>query len=126
MRIRFNHKGDLSKTQAYFNKLKKATQIRILEKYGHMGVEALSAATPVDTGLTAASWSYSIEKVSKGYKLVFSNSNVQKGVNIAIILQFGHGTGTGGYVQGRDYINLAIQSVFEQMAEDIWKEVTRL
>jgi len=97
---------------------------RILSKYGEQGVLALSQATPVDSGETANSWSYEIEHTGSGYKLVWKNSHVNKGVPIAIILQYGHGTRNGGYVQGRDYINPALRPIFDGIAEDSWKELT--
>lgn len=97
---------------------------RILSKYGEMGVLALSRATPKDSGETARSWSYEIEKTGSGYKLVWKNSHVNKGVPIAIILQYGHGTRNGGYVQGRDYINPALRPIFDGIAADSWKEMT--
>ena len=90
-----------------------------------MGVSALSSATPIDTGKTAASWGYEIESDDDGTRIIWTNSNVNKNVNIAIILQYGHGTGTGGYVQGRDYINPAMQPVFDQIADAVWREVTK-
>ena len=89
-----------------------------------MGVDALAAATPVDTGKTAASWTYEIEKKNGSYSIVWLNTNVNKYVNIALILQYGHGTRNGGYVKGRDYINPAIQPIFDKIAEDAWREVT--
>ena len=95
----------------------------ILEHYGQKGVDALAAATPKDTGKTAESWVYQIEQTGSGWAIVWSNTNVYRGINIAIILQYGHGTGTGGYVQGRDYINPAIQPIFDEMVEKIWKEL---
>lgn len=95
----------------------------LLTKYGQRGVAALSAATPIDTGKTAASWSYDIVKEDGKIKLTFNNSNIQNGVNIAIILDVGHGTRHGGYVVGRDYINPAIGPVLQQLAEELWKEV---
>ena len=98
----------------------------ILDKYGREGVEALSAATPVDSGKTASSWKYDIEHSSRGASISFSNTNINKGVNIAIILQYGHGTRNGGYVQGRDYINPAIQPVFDRIVNEAWKEVTQV
>lgn len=122
--ITFSGTGDFSKTTAYFEKMLKAFDSGLLDKYGREGVAALSAATPVRTGLTASSWSYEIEGSSDSIVISFLNSNINKGVPIAIILQLGHGTGTGGYVEGRDYINPAIQPVFEKMAEEAWKEVT--
>ena len=122
--ITFNHKGDFSKVNTWLEKLLNASHRGILDKYGRMGVEALSKATPVDTGLTASSWYYEISRTSTSVSINFMNSNRNKGVPIALILQYGHGTGTGGYVQGRDYINPALQPVFEQMCDELWKEVT--
>lgn len=89
-----------------------------------MGVDALSAATPVDTGKTAASWGYVITRTSDTATITWTNSNVNNGVPIALILQYGHGTGTGGYVKGRDYIKPAIRPVFDELANELWKEVT--
>lgn len=126
MEIIFRHKGDFSKVTSFFEKLREAFHIGILDKYGRMGVAALAAATPKDTGKTAASWSYEISQGNNSAAIIFSNSNVNKGVNIAMILQYGHGTGTGGYVAGIDYINPAIRPVFEQMAKGLWEEVIRL
>ena len=122
--ISFRHKGDFSKADRYLEKLRESVKLGVLDKYGRAGVAALSSATPVDTGLTANSWFYEIEHSSGSDKIVFNNSNIQNGVPIAIILQYGHGTGTGGWVQGRDYINPAIQPIFDQMIKEVWKEVT--
>lgn len=124
--ITFNHKGSFKNTEKLLKDNKREKRIRkILDKYGERGVRALAEATPKDTGKTAASWGYTIEAESHGVsKIVFTNSNVNKYVNIAIILQYGHATGTGGYVAGRDYINPAIQPVFDDMAASAWKEVT--
>lgn len=124
--IRFISKGDFSKTTRYFEKLKHVIKTSILDKYGQKGVSALASATPVDTGLTASSWSYKVELTKESASITFYNSNIQNGVPIAIILQYGHGTGNGGWVQGRDYINPAIQPIFDQIANDVWKEVTAL
>lgn len=126
MRITLTSKGDFSKTKKSLNNMKKFKMNTILERYGRQGVSALSSATPVDSGLTANSWSY--EVVTRGEKatIYWTNSNVNKGVNIAIILQYGHGTRNGGYVAGRDYINPAIRPVFDQIANEAWKEVTKL
>ena len=96
----------------------------VLEKYGAQGVQALSSATPVDSGKTSSSWNYEIVKKQDKVSVIWNNSNIQNGVNIAIILQYGHGTGTGGYVQGRDYINPALRPIFDVMADAAWKEVT--
>jgi len=124
--ITFTHKGDLGKATRYFQKLKEFKIQRLLEKYGKKGVDALAAMTPVDSGRTAASWSYEIEQSDQGAVIYFNNSNINKNVNIALILQYGHGTRNGGYVQGRDYINPAIQPVFEALADEAWGEVTSL
>lgn len=124
--ISFRQKGDFHKLTNYFEQLKEKMKLGQLDKYGKLGVAALSSATPVDTGLTANSWYYEIENQNGVAKLIFANSNVQNGVHIAIILQYGHGTGGGGYVQGRDYINPAIQPIFDRIAEDAWKGVTGL
>lgn len=122
--ISFRHKGDFSKATSYLEKIKEAAKLGILDKYGRAGVAALSSATPVESGKTASSWGYEIENSSGSAKIIFTNSNINKGVNIAIILQYGHGTGTGGWVQGRDYINPAIQPIFDQIADEAWKGVT--
>lgn len=124
--IGFRNKGDFSKTQSYFQKVREAAQVQILEKYGNEGVAALASATPVRTGLTATSWYYRIERSGNKIKLIFLNSNVNNGVQIAVILQMGHGTGTGGWVEGRDYINPAIQPIFDNIVDAAWKEVTKL
>lgn len=124
--ISFKHKGDFSKTINYLEKLKAKARLSVLDKYGRRGVEALSQATPVDSGLTASSWYYKIENRNGSATISFHNSNIQNGVPIAIILQYGHGTKNGGWVQGRDYINPAIQPIFDKIANNVWKEVTKL
>lgn len=124
--IGFRQKGDFSKTTAYLKKLKQQRILLALDKYGQEGVNALASATPVDTGLTAKSWYYKIEVKDGSASLIFCNSNIQNGIPIAIILQFGHGTGTGGWVEGRDYINPAIQPIFDSMVAQAWGEVTKL
>jgi hypothetical protein len=124
--ISFRQKGDFSKTTNFLKKMKANAYLRLLDEYGRKGVAALASATPVDTGLTASSWYYTIERTATDVALVFHNSNIQNGVPIAIILQYGHGTGTGGWVQGRDYINPAVQPIFDRLANDAWREVTKL
>lgn len=124
--INFKHKGDFSNTKRYFERVKAAARLKILEEYGRKGVAALSAATPVETGLTASSWYYKITGDGSSSTISFHNSNVQNGALIAILLQYGHGTGTGGWVQGRDYINPAIRPVFDEIANKAWEEVTKL
>ena len=122
--ITFKQKGDFSKTDRAFKKMREATKRGILDRYGAAGVSALSAATPIDSSQTANSWTYEIQNSANGARITFSNTHMNKGVNIAIILQYGHGTGTGGYVAGRDYINPAIRPVFDNIADAVWKEVT--
>lgn len=124
--VTFRHKGDFAKTTKFLERAKEGVRITTLDKYGRAGVDALAFATPVDTGLTAKSWSYKITQSRGVAKITFTNSNIQNGVPIAIILQYGHGTGTGGWVEGRDYINPAVQPVFDRLADDAWKEVTTL
>lgn len=124
--ISFRQKGDFSKLNRYFERVKETAKIGVLDKYGRAGVSALSSATPIDTGKTAASWYYEIKRQNGCVSLEFFNSNVNKGVPIAIILQYGHGTGTGGWVEGRDYINPAIQPIFDQLAKEAWEEVTKI
>ena len=124
--ITFRHKGDFSKLTNFLEKSKNAIHLGILDKYGRAGVAALASATPVDTGQTANSWSYEIIHKDGSATIAFNNSNIQNGVQIAIILQYGHGTGTGGYVEGRDYINPAIQPIFDSLANEAWREVTKL
>lgn len=124
--ITFRHKGDFSKTEKFFNSLLKLDYLNVLERYGQAGVSALASATPKDSGLTAASWDYEITHNGKETTIAFTNSNISNGVNIAIILQYGHGTKGGGYVAGRDYINPAIQPIFDKMANEAWREVTNL
>lgn len=124
--ISFRHKGDFSKLTRYLEKTKEVVKLGDLDKYGREGVAALASATPVDTGLTANSWYYEIKHAKDSVTITFNNSNVQNGVPIAVILQYGHGTGNGGWVQGRDYINPAIRPIFDRIADGAWKEVTKL
>ena len=124
--ISFRQKGDFRKLSRYFERLKEVIHLGILDKYGQAGVDALSSSTPVDSGLTAASWHYEIERQNGSVAIVYKNSNVNVGVPIAIILQLGHGTGTGGWVEGRDYINPSIRPIFDKIADEAWKEVTKL
>ena len=124
--ITFRHKGNFSKTTNMLRKLRNSDYLRVLDRYGREGVAALASATPVDSGITAASWYYTIERTGGATRITFGNANVVDGVPIAIVLQYGHGTGTGGWVQGRDYINPAIQPIFDRLASDAWREVTKL
>lgn len=124
--ISFRQKGDFSKLNRFLEKAKGVARLSILDKYGRAGVAALSSATPVDSGETAKSWFYEIEHKNGSATIRFCNSHVNEGVPIAIILQYGHGTGTGGWVEGRDYINPAIQPIFDEITEAAWKEVTKI
>ena len=124
--ISFRQKGDFSKTMQFLVKAKKGVKLSDLDKYGREGVAALASATPVDTGETANSWYYEIVHEDGTITITFNNSHIQNGVPIAVILQYGHGTGTGGWVEGRDYINPAIQPLFDKIAENAWREVTKL
>ena len=124
--IYFRHKGDFRKFTTYLSRVKQAVKLSELDKFGKEGVAALMSATPVDTGLTANSWYYKIENANGTVKISFHNSNIQNGVPIAIILQYGHGTRNGGWVEGRDYINPAVQPIFDKIVNDAWKEVTKI
>lgn len=126
MPIRFKQRGNFSNTERFFEKCKNLFKLGVLDRYGREGVNALAMATPVDSGKTASSWRYEITNV-KGYVSIhWVNDEVTKdGTPIAVLIQYGHGTGTGGYVRGRDFINPAIRPVFDKLADDLWKEVTR-
>lgn len=121
--IRFKHKGDFSNLSKFLEKNKKGVNVSDLDRFGQEGVKALMSATPVETGLTSVSWYYEVVKEGNRTTINFNNSNIQNGCLIAIILQYGHGTRTGGWVEGRDYINPAIQPVFDNIANEAWKEV---
>ena len=124
--ITFRHRGDYSKATRYLERLKEIAKLSQFDKYGQEGVAALSAATPIDSGLTANSWYYNIVHEGDRITIEFHNTNINEGVPIAVILQYGHGTGTGGWVEGRDYINPAIQPIFDKIVNEAWKEVTKL
>ena len=124
--ISFRQKGDFSKLTSFLERAKETVHLGDLNKYGRQGVAALASATPIDSGETAESWYYKIENNKESATITFYNSNVQNGVPIAIILQYGHGTRNGGWVEGRDYINPAIQPIFDQIVDDAWREVSKL
>ncbi len=124
--ITFTQKGSFNKTERYLRRLSAPKRLEILERYATQGVNALSNATPMDSSETANSWSYSIVQRPGYYSIRFHNSHVVDGIPVAILIQYGHGTGTGGYVQGRDYINPAVRPIFEEMANKAWEEVTRV
>lgn len=123
--ISFEQKGDFSKLTSFLNNLKGVFGLSDLDKYGKRGVDALASATPYDTGNTAGAWYYKINREGNSVSIEFCNRNVNQGVPIAIILQYGHGTGTGGWIEGRDYINPTIQPIFDEILNDVWKEVCK-
>lgn len=122
--IRVEVNGDFSGLDRFITNIKEQRYLKVLDRIGRRGVDALSNATPVDSGATAAAWGYEVHRSKQRSEIVFTNSNVNDGVNIAIILQYGHGTGTGGYVAGRDYINPALAKTFDQLADEAWRAVT--
>ncbi len=123
--ITFGHKGDFSGATKFLEGLTKPSIEHVLDKYGQAGVAALASATPVNTGVTASSWYYEIRNQNGTYSIDFCNSNINDGVPIAVILQYGHGTGNGGWVEGIDYINPALKPIFEKIADEAWREVTK-
>jgi hypothetical protein len=125
MGFEFIQRGSFDKTDKFLNAMQNLQLMGVLDKYGAMGTAALAKATPHETGLTAHSWSHRVEGGRGGYSIIWSNSHMIHGTNIAIILQYGHGTGTGGYVAGRDYINPAMKPIFDKIADEVWKVVTK-
>lgn len=123
--ITFAAKGDFRNTEKFLQRIKEFAKVSDLDKYGQEGVDALRAATPVDSGKTASSWGYRIKHENGSASIEWTNSNINDGVPIAVIIQYGHGTGWGGYVKGIDYINPAMRPVFENIADKVWKEVTK-
>lgn len=124
MRVNFEVSGGSMKTERFLNRMKRREYLNVLDEFGRDGVQALRNATPVDSGATAEAWDYEIKRTRNYTEIVWTNSNINDGVPIAVILQYGHGTGTGGYVQGRDYINPAIRPIFDKITEKAWKVVT--
>jgi len=124
--ITITQRGSFNNTERWLAKMKDAQRFAVLNKYGSLGQNALSNATPVESGLTAGSWFYSIQQRPGYYSIRWHNSHIEDGVNIAVILQYGHGTGTGGYVQGRDYIMPAIRPIFDQIVAEAMREVSKI
>lgn len=122
--VQFTTTGDWSKTAKFLSFIRRGGQYDSLDGFAQRGVEALKSVTPTSTGLTAASWSYEIERKASGVRITWKNSNIHNGFPVAVMLQYGHGTGTGGYVQGQDYINPAIRPIFDEIAQHVWKAVT--
>lgn len=123
--LRLSTSGSTVKMEAFLKRMKREEAFKRLDHYGKLGVEALSNATPVDSSLTANSWKYRIIRTRGKYTIEWYNTHIESGANIAILIQYGHGTGTGGWVEGRDYINPAIRPVFDKLADLVWKEVTK-
>lgn len=122
--VKVGNKGDFKKTFKFLRAMKEKRFLKNLDKYGQMGVDALAAATPKRTGLTAESWTYDISDNGEQLIISWNNTNVQKGYyNVALMIQYGHGTGTGGWVEGIDYINPALKPVFDKIADAVWMEV---
>lgn len=122
--ITISSKGEFKNTDAFLHRMSKGEIFKALDKYGQEGVSALQQATPKETGLTANSWTYEILTVRSTYSIIWNNHHIEDGRPIAILLQYGHGTATGGWVRGRDYINPALRPIFDRILHDIWKEVT--
>lgn len=125
MKISVKSKGNFNNTENFFKKNKNYDLAWKLNKYGLLGASLLAAATPMDSGKTAESWNYEIKKSQNGLKLIFTNSNENQGIPIAILIQYGHGTRNGGYVQGRDFINPVVRPLFDEIAKNVWEEVTK-
>lgn len=124
--IKVTHKGNFNKTKSLLKNIREQKYLQALDRIGNIGVDALSKATPKDTGKTAASWSYYIEEGKESVAVVWTNSNiVNEWANVAILIQYGHATKNGGYVQGRDYINPAMQPLFDALAKDAWEAVVK-
>lgn len=124
MSISFTTEGSFDKTEKFLQKIQQMQFDTILQSAAQRGVAALSRATPKDSGLSANSWSFEIQKSRTGIVIGWKNSDVENGFPVALMIQYGHGTGTGGYVQGRDYINPAMRPTFDEIAETVWKAVT--
>lgn len=123
--ITIESQGDWKLTRNWFDRMTKLDLALIMNQFGREGAAALASATPSRTGATAKSWNYEVKRTGNNWKITWTNSNVNKGANIAVLIQYGHGTRNGGYVVGRDYINPAIRPVFDKIAAKAWKEVTR-
>lgn len=123
--ITIESQGEWKLTRNWFDRMTKLDLALIMNQFGKEGVSALAAATPSRSGLTSKSWNYEVTRKGNNWKITWTNSNANKGANIAVLIQYGHGTRNGGYVVGRDYINPAIRPVFDKIAQKAWKEVTR-
>jgi hypothetical protein len=122
--IEIESKGDFRNTEKFLASMAKDDLFAVLEHYGHVGVDALSSATPTRSGLTAASWNFEVVNKKGEHAIIWHNTNVNDGLPVAILIQYGHGTGTGGWVEGYDYINPAIRPIFDMITTEVWKQVT--
>lgn len=122
--VSYTVSGDFKSTEQFLQKAVKLNILDILKSAGQEGVAALSSATPTDTGLAAGSWGFDVSARNGKYAIYWTNTDVETGFPVAIMLQYGYGTGTGGYVQGRDYINPAMAPIFDRIAERVWRAVT--
>jgi hypothetical protein len=118
-------KGEYKQTKQFLNRITHDEIYKCLNRYGQEGVVALASATPKDSGKTASSWRYELKQDANSYSIIWSNTNIVRGTPVAVLIQYGHGTGTGGFVQGRDYINPALRPIFDRIANEVWREVTR-
>ena len=123
--ISLKSKGDFKKTEKFLKTSLGRDWMSVLDKFGQKGVDALRANTPIDSGETKNSWSYEIIQNGSRISIYWKNSNINQGVNIAVILQYGHGTRTGGWVEGKDYINPALKLIFDELADSAWKAITQ-
>lgn len=123
--ISISHKGNFNNTEKFLKGSKEIDFINLLNEYGKKGVDALSQATPIDSGITSGSWRYEIHTSKGEYKVIWTNDNINQGIPIAILIQYGHATKNGGYVEGRDFINPAMKPIFDSMANELWREVTK-
>jgi hypothetical protein len=122
--ISFVSRGSFSNMESFLKKAAKTDILSILKACGQEGVSALASATPIESGLASSSWDYQVSGSGGKFRIIWTNSDVENGFPVAIMLQYGYGTGTGGYVQGRDYINPAMKPVFDRIADKVWKAVT--
>lgn len=125
MIISFKNRGDFKETELFLKRIKKAKLLPILEKYAQRGVDALSNATPINTGKTASLWGYEIKPTSNGYSVYWTNDNINDGIPIVVLIQYGHGTRNGGYVEPIDFINPALKPILEELSNELWKEVIK-
>lgn len=126
MTVKFRHHGNFQTTERFLNAVRRKDYRRTINEFANRGKLQLASATPIDSSLTANSWDYEVKIYQGGFKIIWTNSNLVDGIPVAILIQYGHGTRNGSFIQGRDYINPTMQPIFDQIAESLWKEVTNL